>query len=177
MSPVTRTKFRPDVIQRVLKAASVGCSQETCASLAGIDQSTLSRWLATGKEQLERAEDLENLPSLAQFAHDFYQCQASTNERALAIVYREMDTNPMLAWKYVERREKGYAPPAPALPERTAGPVVIQLTLSNGVPLEDAPRTVIDVEDPDGAARDGTQTEPTGSALASVVPLADGSGE
>ena len=31
--------------------------------------------------------------------------------RALGIVYRELPNDPMLAWKFLERREPGFAPP------------------------------------------------------------------
>lgn len=168
------SKFQQRVIQRILQAASVGCSQETCAALAGIDQATLSRWLKKGRLELERAEDLDNLPAFAQFAKDFFEVQAGMNERALTIINREMDTNPMLAWKVVERREKGYQPPAPALPEKPSGPVVIQLTLANGAPVDNG-RTIIEVGgDEDGTTGGGASPEGPASSLAPVVPLADG---
>lgn len=172
------SKFRQDVIQRVLQAAAIGCSQETCAALAGIDQATLSRWLKKGREELEHAQDPDNLPAFAQFARDFAQCQASQIEHALTVIDREMDTNPMLAWKVVERREKGYQPPAPALPEKPSGPVIIQLKLANGAPLE-SERTIIDVGgDVDGTGSSGAaSSEGPSSALAPVVPLADGGSE
>jgi hypothetical protein len=171
---VTVSKFRPDVIETFLEAAAVGCSQTTCAYLAGVDPAQGSRWLAKGKEDTEKGLDTAK----ARFYQAYHKNQATTNMRALGIIHREMETNPTLAWKYVERREPGYAPPAPALPDRREGPVVIQLTLSNGQPAAALqPTTVIDVEGVNnGDSGADTAPEPATPAP-TVVTLADRSSE
>ncbi len=178
------SKFIEKVRVRLLQAAALGCSQETAAALAGIDQATLSRWLSKGAKEFQAAEDLDNLPAFAQFWCDWNEAQARPKERALAIVQREMDTNPMLAWKFVERRERGYQPPAPAVPERPAGPVIIQLTLGNGEPVGALePSTIIDVEESherssgEPTGRDDTDSSSDPDSPATVVPLAEGSGQ
>lgn len=175
------SKFIDKVRLRLLQAAAIGCSQETAAALAGIDQATLSRWLTKGAKEFTSCEDIDNLPAFAQFWCDWNEAQARPKERALAIVQREMDTNPMLAWKYVERRERGYQPPAPALPEKQQGPVIIQLTLGNGAPVGALePQTVIDVEESherSGPERTDPDSPDDADTPAAPVPLAGGSSE
>lgn len=129
------SKFTQRATERILQATAIGCAQETAAALAGIDQATLSRWLTRGKKELERAGDEDEVSAYASFYRDYAFAQAAPRERALGIVYREMDNRPDLAWRYVERKEPGYAPPQPAAFEKPAGPVIIQLSLSDGSPV------------------------------------------
>lgn len=169
---MTRTKFTTAVKDRILEAAKIGASQETAAYVAGIDPATLSRWLAKGREQLSKASDLDNLPAFAQFATDFHSAQVAPNIKALAVINREMENDAKLAWKFVERREKGYQPPIPQAPDRPQVQI-LQLSLATGAPvnaLEAA--TVIEVEEPDGATGGAAGAEDPAEAP-TVVTLAE----
>lgn len=173
------SKFTKQRVERIIQAAALGASQDTCAALAGIDQGTLSKWLTRGAKELEQAEDLDNLPTYAEFARDYAFAQAAPRERALTIVHREMDSNPRLAWDYLQRKEPGYAPPSPELPDRGGGPVIIQLTLADGSPLGAFGHdTAVTVETPDEQDSRAPQTDATDpDTPPTVLALADGGGE
>ena len=121
----TPSKFTAESRQKVLEALRVGASQRTAAAVAGVDVATLRRWVERGKAAAQGTR-------WAQFAADYEEAEAHPRVRALGIIYSELPDNPGLAWKFIERREPGYAPPMPVAPAGPVGPVVIQLSLSDG---------------------------------------------
>lgn len=151
--PLTgRSKFTQDRRTRILEAFACGASLQTAAALAKISQETLYRWLKRGEESTDDESQY----------HKFYlECQearALPTERALRIVHDAMPDYPMLAWKYVERREPGFAPPTVGAPP-SSGPVIIQLSFSDGAPVSDRLKTpVIDI--PADEVTDSEPTEP-----------------
>lgn len=128
----TPTKFTAETRERILQALQVGASRRTAAQIAGIDEAQLRRWVTRGKDGAQGTR-----------YHDFYlavlEAEASPRLRALGVIYKELPDNPVLAWKFIERREPGYAPPMPNLGPPQAGPVVVQLAFSDRPPLALAP--------------------------------------
>ena len=125
----TPSKFTAETRQKIVQALTVGASRTTAAHMAGVDEAQVRRWIAKGK-------DSEGGTRFREFYEQVLEAEASPRMRALGIVYREMPDRPDLAWKYIERREPGYAPPMPMMPDRTQGPIVIELALSGGRPLQ-----------------------------------------
>lgn len=140
------SKFTRPVADRILEALKVGASRRTAAAIAGIDEATLRRWLERGKKESEGP--------WRDFLDQVREAEAHPNARALGIIYREMETRPELAWRFIERREPGYAPPV-AQVAGTPAPVVIQLSFADGTPLA-MTETVIDVGNVT-AEEDGTE--------------------
>jgi hypothetical protein len=119
-----RSKFTQERRGRILEAFACGASLQTAAALARVSHGTLIRWLKKG----------EDAPEDSQWNKFYLECQearALPTERALRIVHDAMPDYPMLAWKYIERREPGFAPPTIGAPP-SSGPVVIQLSFSDG---------------------------------------------
>ncbi len=136
-----RSKFTAEARKAILEAKRVGASDATAAAIGHIDPATLVRWKDRGK-------DAEEGTSYRQFWEDFQEAEAHPKMRALGVIYKEMPDNPTLAWKFIERREKGYAPPMPQGPPAPQGPVIIQLGLSDGRPaLASTTIEVADVQD------------------------------
>lgn len=152
----TPSKFTEPVRRKILQALQVGASLETAAAVAVIGDRTLRRWLEQGQKAAEGS-------SYRKFYLAAQEAQAHPRVRALGIVYEAMADKPELAKWYLERREHGFAPPMPHAAAPPAGPVVIQLSLSDGRPVALA-ETVIEV----GALE---QDETTG-ALPDPAPLA-----
>ena len=152
------TKFTAETRRKILEALTVGASRQTAAAIAGVDGSALSKWLKRGEEATE-AES-----RFAEFRREVLEAEATPRMRALGVIYREMPDNPTLAWKFIERREPGFAPPMPSAPAQPSGPVVIQLSLSDGRPIALAD-TVIEVQsyesDHEPAAISDTATDST----------------
>lgn len=121
----TPSKFTAEVQAKVLEAAQVGASQRTQAAYAGISHGTLQRWLEQGKTATEGSR-------FAEFAKAHAEAEAHPRMRALGVVYRDLPDNAALAWKFIERREPGYAPPLPNMTATQTGPVIIQLALADG---------------------------------------------
>lgn len=119
-----RSKFTADRRKAILELLSVGASRRTAAAVAGVDHATLSRWLSRGQDAPEGSRWRE-------FYVAVVQAEAHPRIRALETVHRELLDNASLAWRYLERREEGYAP-QPFVPPVPQGPVVIQLTLPEG---------------------------------------------
>jgi hypothetical protein len=122
------SKFTQGRCTKILRAVQVGASHETAADEGGIGAATLSRWLAEGREAPEESPR-------GKFYLAFREAEAHPRLRALATVYEAIPDNPNLARWFLERREPGYAPPMPHAPAAPTGPVVIQLSLSDGRPL------------------------------------------
>lgn len=117
------SKFTADRRNRILEAKRVGASNRTAARVAGISPSVLQDWL-------KRGETGPKDSSYAKFLADFEEAAAHPRERALGIIYNALPDRPDLAWKYVERREDGYAPPIAAPAAVGAGPVNIVLSFT-----------------------------------------------
>jgi hypothetical protein len=139
-----RSKFTQATRQRILEAKRIGASDRTAAHIAGIDHSTLGRWLSRGKGAGEGS-------TYRAFHDEFRAAEAEPRLRALAIVHKEMPDNPSLAWKFIERREDGFSPPGPMPPSpQWPQTTVIQLSLSDGrsLPTWSEPNAVtIDLPD------------------------------
>jgi hypothetical protein len=133
----TKSKFVAETRTKIIQALSVGASRRTAAHIAGVDEATLRRWCERGKGATEGR--------YAEFLTEVLKAEASPRMRALGVVYKDLPDNPMLAWKYVERKEPGYAPPMPNMAP-SAAPVVIQLSLSDGSmpPILGAPPALVD---------------------------------
>lgn len=114
-------KFTADRKAEVLRARRLGASQQTCAAAGGISKETLRLWLERG-----RTSDGGNY---ADFAAEFDAAGAYPNVRALEIVQKAMLDKPELAWKFLQVKEPGFAPPATQLPARSGSAVVVNLSL------------------------------------------------
>src|ERR1051325_10653817 len=101
------SKLTAEVKERILQAKRVGASNKTAALVAGIDESTL-------RSHLKRGEAGEPESPSRKFWEEFQKAAAHPRERALGIIYNALPDRPDLAWKFVERREDGYAPPMQA---------------------------------------------------------------
>jgi hypothetical protein len=120
------SKFTTDRRQRILEALTIGAPQEVAAAIAGISKSTLSDWLTRGRRQ-------EKGP-FADFVAQVEEAEAHPKARALGIIYKAMEDKPDLAWKFIERRVSGFAPPV-AMPAVTHQPVKIQLSFHDGAAI------------------------------------------
>lgn len=137
----TRSKFTADRRHAILELLRAGASRRTAASVAGVDHSTLLRWIERGKSGAPGGRFRE-------FFEAVEQAEADPRLRALETVYKELPDNPGLAWKFLERREPGYAPSMPQAPSPPVGPILIQLTLPESPPALLGGEA--DDEDPDG---------------------------
>lgn len=125
-----RSKFDHARRTKILEVLELGGSMETAAAMARITPVTLYRWLRQGQDAAESSQ-------YGKFALDVAEARAKPRERALRTVSNELDSDPAMAWKFLERRELGFAPPT-ARGIAPAGPVVIQLTFANGQALPHA---------------------------------------
>jgi hypothetical protein len=124
----TPSKFTAERRDKIIQALQVGASRRTACHIAGVDESNLRRWLARGLEAAEGTRYRD-------FYEEVRKAEASPSMRALGIIYKEMPDNPMLAWKFIERKEPGYEPPMPMAP--AAMPVTtIHLSFHDGGPLD-----------------------------------------
>ncbi len=124
--------------QTILEALQVGASRRTASALAGVNEATLRRAMERGREAAAGTADRD-------FHDAVLEAEAHPRARALGIIYREMENRPDLAWKFIERREPGYAPPQPQ-PMSQPQQVMIALTLPGGRPIRALePAEVIDV--------------------------------
>lgn len=130
-------KFTEDRREEILRAKRLGASNQTAARAGGIDPDTLRAWLQKGKDTPEGA--------YGDFVAAFDAAEATPNIRALEIVNKAMSDKPELAWKFLERKERGYAPPMPQAPSRANVPVVVTLSLGGAMPPVNA--TDIEVMD------------------------------
>jgi hypothetical protein len=119
------TKFTEPVKRGILELLRLGASRQTAAHAKGVGKATLTRWLQEGETAVRGS-------AKRTFYEAVLEAEAEGNLKALRIVSAEMENDPKLAWKYLERREPGYAPPQPHGPSVPEGPRVIQLSLSDG---------------------------------------------
>lgn len=117
------SKFTDSRKQQILAVLKVGGSRDTAAQVAGLTGETLRVWLKRGAD----TDDEES--GYRQFYEDVLAAEAEPRFRALGIVHRALPDNPMLAWKVIERKEPGYAPPTPGS-HQVAPAVQINLSLT-----------------------------------------------
>lgn len=115
------SKFTAATRERILQAKRVGASDRTASRVAGISPPTLRDWLSKGEKGSPESQ-------YRRFWEEFEEAAAHPRERALGIIYNALPDRPDLAWKYIERREDGYAPPVPTTAAAQAGPVSITLS-------------------------------------------------
>jgi transposase-like protein len=146
------SKFTAERRTRILEALQVGASRATAAAIGGVGERTLKRWIADGQTAREGS-------AKRKFVEEVEAAEAHPKARALGIIYNAMQDRPELAWKFIERREHGFAPPI-ANVAPPAAPTLIQLNFP-GAPLP-AVRQVIEGEVvdeqnslPDAATPDG----------------------
>lgn len=126
----TPSKFNEETRERILQALRIGASRRTASAAAGVNESTLRRWV-------ERGEKSSSSSRWGEFVRQIEEAEAAPKLRALGIVYKELPDKPDLAWKFLERREAGFAPPAATGPAGgPQGPVVIELQFADGSPVE-----------------------------------------
>lgn len=138
----TPSKFTQARRTRILELLSAGASRRTAAAAVGIDHQTLSRWLARGKSASEGSR-------WARFLLNVEAAEAHPRLRVLQAIHDAIPDNPLLAWKFVERREPGYASSTAVDPGELSdptGPLVIQLTFGRP-PLD---RLELQGDDEDG---------------------------
>lgn len=116
------SKFTEPIKNQILAVLKVGGSRETACAVAGLSTETLRVWLKQGE-----AEEDHDISPWADFRREVLAAEAEPRFKALGIVDREMANNPMLAWRVIERREPGYAPP---MPGSTGGTPQVQINLS-----------------------------------------------
>jgi hypothetical protein len=124
----TPTKATTETLSKILDALSVGASRRTAAANARIDEKTLRRWMEQGKDAAPGTK-------WRKFHEDVLEAEAHPRLRALGSVYNEMPGNVNVAFRFLERREPGFAPPVAIPPAVPQGPIVIQLGFSSR-PLE-----------------------------------------
>jgi hypothetical protein len=133
----TPSKFTADTRQTILEVKRVGGPDTLACAAARITVTTLNRWLDKGKTAEEGR--------YREFFEEYQEAKAHPKVRALGMVYKRVADNDQMLWKYVERQVDGFAPPMPNVHQAPTGPVVIQLSLSDGRPA--LPSTVIEVAD------------------------------
>src|SRR5881394_1283637 len=121
----TPSKFTADRKEEILRAKRLGASNLTAARAGGVDEKTLRNWL-------EKGEAADEGSAYREFWQAFEAAEALPVVRALEIVSKAMIDKPDLAWKFLERREVGFAPPAPQAPALAPGAVKIQLAFVDG---------------------------------------------
>ena len=119
-----RSKFDHQRRAKILETLELGASMETAAALARITPVTLYRWLNKGQDAAPESQ-------YGKFYLDVQEARSKPKERALRTVAAELDSDPVMAWKFLERREEGFSPPSTRF-VGPASPVVIQLTFANG---------------------------------------------
>lgn len=100
------SKFTKERREAILATLRVGNSRTTAAAIAGIGEGTLRRWLT-------EAKDAKAGSAKAQFLSDVLTAEAEPKVRAMVAVQDSWEARPDLAFKFLERRETGFAPPMP----------------------------------------------------------------
>lgn len=99
-----RSTFTEEKRETILQVLRIGGSGRTAAAAAGVPHTTYLRWLAKGRAASPGTRFHE-------FAEQVEEAEAAPRVRALGVVYRELPDNPLLAWKFLQAREPGFAPP------------------------------------------------------------------
>jgi hypothetical protein len=125
-----RSKFTQAVRERILEVKGIGGPDTLACAHAGIDNETLRRWLAKGRENEEGM--------FHDFAVAYDQAKSAPQVRALTLLQKKVpDSDPLLI-KYIERQVEGYAPPAMVAPHVQQGPTIIALQFQSGQPATPA---------------------------------------
>ena len=119
----TRSKFTSERRGRILEVLAVGGSRRTAAAVAGIDHTTLSRWLERGR----RGSPLGRWRA---FLRDVEEAEKNPQLRALTEEYDKAQDSPWAAFRFLDRHD-AWAEDEPPLP---ADPVVIRLELTDKSP-------------------------------------------
>jgi hypothetical protein len=117
-------KFTEPIKKSILSYLELGASRQTAAHASGIGKATLTRWFQEGEKAAVGS-------AKKRFYEAVLEAESKGSVKALRIVSTEMENDPKLAWKYLERKEPGYAPPMPSVPAAQT-PVLIQLSLADG---------------------------------------------
>jgi hypothetical protein len=116
------SKFTADRRKRILELLSVGPAAAPPPRCPASTTPRFSDGSGGAREASERSR-------WEQFYRDVLQAEAHPKIWALQIVQREMPDNPSLAWRSLERREPGFAPPVRDIaPPNHSGPVSIRVT-------------------------------------------------
>ena len=118
------SKFTEPVKQQILAVLKVGASRATACAVAGINEDTLRVWLKRGE-----AEERDEGSVWAEFRREVLAAEVELRYKALGVISGDIRNNPSLAWKVVERREPGYAPPQTGTVGATPA---VQINLSLG---------------------------------------------
>lgn len=158
------SKFTDSRKEQILAVLKVGGSRETAAQVAGLSYETLRVWLKRGEAVAQVSEELgQDIESgYRDFREAVLAAEAEPRFRALGIIHRALPDKPELAFKYVERREPGYAPPQPGH-SQAAPQVQINLSLTgSAAPLPSwIEGTVVEVDEPAPALPPGEPGEET----------------
>ena len=117
------SKFTADRRALILAALHVGCSDETAAWHAGVNKSTLSRWL-------ERAEHAADGGTWNEFWLRVCEAKAGSRLSVVGAAFKAAvspDRDGTLAWKMAQRMEPAFRPIETE--PRPIGPTVIVLEL------------------------------------------------
>jgi len=115
------SKFTEARREQIIAVLTVGGSRKTAANVSGLSEETLRVWLKRGEDN----DDPES--GYRQFYERVLAAEAEPLYRALGIVHKALPDKPELAWKVIERREPGYAPPVPG---KTSATPAVQINLS-----------------------------------------------
>jgi hypothetical protein len=123
---------------RILELLAAGASRRAAAAGAGVDHSTLGRWLARGETASPEGR-------WAEFLRDVRAAEAEPKIRALRTLSDGLVGSPEVAWRFLEREEFAKPGTEPE-PEPSDGPIIIQLRF-------DGPRLLppVDDDEPDDA--------------------------
>lgn len=119
------SRFTEPVKKSILAYLALGASRQTAAHASGIGKASLTRWFQEGEKAAPGS-------AKRKFYEAVLEAESQGSVKALRIVSMEMENDPKLAWKYLERKEPGYAPPMPTGGTAFTGPTLIQLSLSDG---------------------------------------------
>jgi transposase-like protein len=132
----TRSKFTAATRDIVLSSLRFGVSRETAAHIAGIDPTTLGRWIERGRTGAEGR-------LFKEFRDGVMRAEAEPRLKLAAAAYRAALDDPVLAWKIAQRIEPAFRPEQPG--QQFTGPMVVTLTLDPpNRPLPHRPLSVID---------------------------------
>ncbi len=105
-----RSAFNEERRGMIVAAVRLGASHRTAAAIAGVGEASLRRWLSQGKAA--------SSGRFKEFYDAVEEAEAAARLQVLTIIYKAMPDNPMLAWKFLERREPGFERPSVALAMR-----------------------------------------------------------
>jgi len=93
---MAKSKLTPEVRDKIVQAVKAGNYAKVAAQYAGVDESTLYRWIRQGERQ--------GSGIYYQFCQSLKEAEAESEVRAVAIINRHMNENWTAAMTYLERR-------------------------------------------------------------------------